>query len=55
MNDDFSISWDGKEIPSLDDEMTEEEKRQWDEDCLLDKGPDDIPPWAKKKYGITDK
>lgn len=55
MNDDFSIVWDGKEIPDLDDELTDEEKAQFERDCLLDKGPNDIPPWAKNKYGITDK
>lgn len=45
---DFYITWDGKEISSLDDELTEEELKQMDNDAYLDGGPDIIPNWVSK-------
>lgn len=47
MDDDFVLEWDGKEIPSLDDELSEEELKQMDEDAFLDGKPGTIPNWSK--------
>ena len=47
MDDDFVLEWDGKEIPSLDDELSEEELKKMDEDAFLDGKPGTIPNWAK--------
>lgn len=47
MDDNFSVVWDGKEIPSLEDELSEEELEQMDKDAKLDGKPGTIPNWSK--------
>lgn len=46
MDNDFGIIWDGKEIPDLDDELSEEELEQMDKDTKLDGEPGTIPNWS---------
>lgn len=48
MDNDFYVKWDGKEIPELEDELTEEELKQMDKDALLDGEPGKIPNWSNQ-------
>lgn len=49
MDDNFSIIWDGKEIPALEDELSEDELRQLEFDEQNLDGPyGTIPDWSKQ-------
>ncbi len=43
---DVYFIYNGEDMPLLNDTMTKEELRQFEEDCLLDGNPGGIPDWS---------